>query len=113
MKLKISIFHGLGISAGLGLVAVSTYACIEGGAAGLLTIPIGVFGALGVWMVWLDVLMSQRPPTKRQAKLRASWERQRRSDEFEYNWDGTPMVGAYDIRGRAWGDMSVRSIDDE
>ena len=113
MKLKISISHWLGITAGLGLVGVSTYACIKGGTGGLLTIPIGVLGALGVWMVWLDILMSQRPPTKRQAELRAGWERQRRSDEFEYNWDGTPMVGAYDIHGRAWGDMSVRSIDDE
>ncbi|CQR44892.1 exported hypothetical protein [Thiomonas sp. CB3] len=113
MKLKISIFQALGITAGASLAGVSVYACIVGGTAGLLTIPFGVFGMLGVWMVWLDILMSQRPPTKRQAELRAGWESQRRREEFEYNWDGTPMVGAYDIHGRAWGDMSVRSIDDE
>ncbi|WP_288093060.1 hypothetical protein [Thiomonas sp.] len=113
MKLKISVSHWLGMTAGLGLVAVSTYACIVGGTVGLLTLPIGVFGALGAWVVWLDILMSQRPPTKRQAELMASWKRQRRNDEFAYNWDGTPMVGGSDIYGRAWGDMSVRSIDDE
>ena len=75
MKLQISIFHWLGISVGMGLVAASTYACIEGGTAGLLTLPIAAFGMLGVWMVWLDILMSQRPPTKHQAELRAGWER--------------------------------------
>ena len=106
MKLKISISHWLGMTAGLGLVAVSTYACIEGGTAGLLTIPIWVFGALGVWMVWLDILMSQRPPTKRQAKLREQWKRKAR----ETNLDGTPMIipGVVDMHGRMWGDTGDR-----
>ena len=106
MKLKISVSHWLGITAGLGLVAVSTYACIEGGTGGLLTIPIGVFGALGVWMVWLDILMSQRPPTKAQMKLMAQWER----EAHETNLDGTPMIipGVVDMHGRMWGDTGDR-----
>lgn len=106
MKLKISISHWLGIIAGLGLVGVSVYTCIAGGAAGLLTIPVGAFGALGVWMVWLDVLMSQRPPTKAQMKLMAQWERETRGT----NVDGTPMLipGVVDIHGRMWGDTGDR-----
>lgn len=106
MKLKISISHWLGITAGLGLVAVSVYACIMGDTAGLLTIPIGVFGALGVWMAWLDILMSQRPPTKRQAELREQWKRKAR----ETNLDGTPMIipGVVDMHGRMWGDTGDR-----
>ena len=106
MKLKISISHWLGMTAGLGLVAVSTYAAAEGGTAGLLTIPSGVFGALGVWMVWLDILMSQRSPTKRQAELREQWKRKAR----ETNLDGTPMIipGVVDMHGRMWGDTGDR-----
>ena len=106
MKLKISIFQRLGITAGASLAGVSVYACIVGGTAGLLTIPIGVFGALGVWMVWLDVLMSQRPPTKRQMELREQWKRKAR----ETNLDGTPMIipGVMDMHGRMWGDTGDR-----
>ncbi|SBP88949.1 hypothetical protein [Thiomonas delicata] len=64
MKIKISIFHWLGIAAGAAMVALSVYACIEGGSSGLLTIPVAIFGGLGGWMAWLD--MSAEPP-------RVSW----------------------------------------
>ena len=106
MKLKISVSHWLGMTVGLGLVGVSVYALIAGGTAGLLTLPIAAFGMLGVWMVWLDILMSQRPPTKRQAELRKQWKRKVR----ETNLDGTPMIipGVVDMHGRMWGDTDDR-----
>ncbi len=96
MKIKIAIFHWLGIAAGAAMVALSAYACIEGGSAGLLTVPVAVFGGLGAWMAWLDMRSPDSVPHASKKRHNAlhdddTWTRHRRrryGNRWSSGWSG-------------------------
>ena len=101
MKIKISIFHWLGIAAGAAMVALSVYACIEGGSSGLLTIPVAIFGGLGGWMAWLDMSASEEAVAKRAKRRPPSlWDQEQgRQARYGQRWSGGSSRG---WSGRRW-----------